>query len=184
MPIAIAAVVVVCGAQIATAADDTLAARTATVCGLESPDLPATIQVPDDLRIAVVRMLKQSETFRRQCRRLADATWLRVLVRRNMNILERSYRARSLIRRARSGMVLVLVEISPAGNPVEWIAHEFEHALEQLEGVPLSDLAGRSRLVWHSSEGMFETERAIRAGRTVVAEMRLVKLPHPDKLVE
>ena len=81
-------------------------------------------------------------------------------------------------------MVLVLVELSPAGSPVEWIAHEFEHALEQLEGVPLCRSRRALRLVWHSADGMFETERAIRAGRTVLEEMRLDKRSRPDKLVE
>ena len=53
-----------------------------------------------------------------------------------------------------------------------WIAHEFEHLIEQLEGVDLRDLAHRRQGVWHSGDEMFETERAIRAGVQVMHEMR------------
>ena len=182
--LAIVAIVVTCGGQVAVASDATIPPFASAACEGESAGLPGTIQVPEDLRRDVERMLKRSATFREQCRRLAQATWMHVLVRINVGLADRNYRARSVIRRARSGLIFMFVDLSPQGSPVEWIAHEFEHALEQLEGVALSDLVERSGMVWRSSEGMFETERAIRAGRAVVGEMRALKVARQDKLVE
>lgn len=169
--IAVVSFVLACAAQLSGASDDAVSTRPRSVCRAESPRLPDTVQLADDLRADVHTMLRQSATFRNQCQRIADTRLLYVRVRRNPGLVERSYRAKSVIVRARSGVIVVLVELSSHGSPVEWIAHEFEHVLEQLDGVRLRQLAGRSG-VWQSSEGMFETERAILAGRTVVEQMR------------
>jgi hypothetical protein len=58
------------------------------------------------------------------------------------------------------------------GRQTEWIAHEFEHMLEQIQGQRLKALAGKVRGVWQSSAGMYETLRAIKVGRAVAAEAR------------
>ena len=110
--------------------------------------------------------------FRDQCRHLADAPRLHVLVRIDGLIAFCSCRARSVIHRTREGPIVAIVGISPSGNPIEWIAHEFEHLLEQLDGLRLADLAFHTKGVWRTSDQMFETERAIRAGRAVLEDMR------------
>jgi len=152
-------------------------------CTASSPQLPATIAIAGELRGAVERMLLRSATFRTQCRRMAGAPRLHVLVRLNPQIPSETCRARSVIQHTSSGFIIATVEIGPWGSPVPWIAHEFEHLLEQLEGIRLEALAGRSSGVWRTTGTMFETERAIRAGLTVADEMRRTD-PKSDKFVE
>lgn len=124
------------------------------------------------IRLAGTRMIKRSPTFRSQLDRLEKADGLSVRVHIDLAIDQRSFRARSVILRCRNGEMIATVAIGPGGSPVEWIAHEFEHILEQLEGLHLPSLAGTSG-IWRSGNGeMFETERAIRAGRLVLHEMR------------
>lgn len=143
----------------------------ATLCSAATPRLPPTITLTDDLQRPIETMLKRSATFREQCRRIASAPRLHVLVRVNVQIVGTSCRARSVIQTTTSGIIVAVVEISPAGDPVPWIAHEFEHLLEQLDGLRLTELADRHRGVWRTIGETFETERAIRAGRQVADEI-------------
>jgi hypothetical protein len=182
---ALAVLLIVCAGSVFPASGrGSIPTEAPTWCGESQPRLPDTVQIEGHLRAPVQRMLTLSATFRQQCRRAADAPWVRVVVRVNPAIVERSFRARSVIRRSRSGLILALVEIGPLGSPVEWIAHEFEHVLEQLDGLPLRQLAGRTGGVWQSSENVFETERAIRVGRTVADEVRRRRAADGDILVE
>ena len=81
------------------------------------------------------------------------------------------YRARSVIHRLRSGELLALVDLPVLGRPTEWIAHEFEHVLEMIDGRDLPRLAQKqARGVWRSFDGMIETSRATDAGRSVLLE--------------
>ena len=82
-----------------------------------------------------------SATFRAQCRRIAEAPSLRVVIRIDPALVERRYRARTLIARTPSGEIFARVDVSLRLNPVEWIAHEFEHLIEQLDGLDLPALA-------------------------------------------
>jgi hypothetical protein len=148
--------------------------------------LPATVSVPGDLRRHVESMLAMSATFRAQCRRIAEAPSLRVVIRIDPALVERSYRARTSIARTSSGEIFARVDVSLRLNPVEWIAHEFEHLIEQLDGLDLPALAARHKGVWLSTDKMFETMRAIDAGRAVAAEMRRARrrLSWGDTFVE
>lgn len=132
---------------------------------------PAGVSVPGDLRRHVESMLVVSATFRAQCRRIAEAPSLRVVIRVDPALVDRSYRARTWFARAPSGGIFARVHVSLRLNPVEWIAHEFEHVIEQLDGVDLPALAAGHKGVWLSTDKMFETIRAIDAGRAVAAEM-------------
>ena len=152
-------------------------------CAADTPRVPVTIRIGDGLQEHVAAMLKASSTFREQCRRLAESPSVRVTIRKNAWLLDRSFRAKSRIERSRAGLILALVEITPSGSPAEWIAHEFEHILEQMDGWKLSEMVGRGP-AWRSSENMFETERAIRAGRRVADELRRSRRVARDKLVE
>jgi hypothetical protein len=138
-------------------------------CGSGSR-LPATVYAPAELLRYVDAMLSSSHTFRTQCRRIADAPWLRVLIQVDPALAEWRYRARTTIDRVATGEMLARVRISPRHNPIEWIAHEFEHIVEQLDGVSLPSLQAANKGVWFSMEQMYETARAIGAGRAVVAE--------------
>jgi hypothetical protein len=162
-----------CGARRSSASGvDEAAVPTLEVCTARSPRLPATIALAESLRVAVQAMLQRSATFRYQCRRLADAPQLYVRVRVDVLIAFCTCRARSEIQRSGAGALVAVVGISPSGSPIEWIAHEFEHLLEQLDGLRLADLAAKTNGVWRTSGEMFETERAIRAGHAVLDDMR------------
>jgi hypothetical protein len=64
------------------------------------------------------------------------------------------------------------VTVSPGAHQEEWIAHEFEHILEQLDGQNLPQMArSHAKDVWFSGSDVIETDRAIKAGRTVRREM-------------
>jgi hypothetical protein len=140
--------------------------------GIARTELPHAIHVADDLRRPIDTMLRKSATFRSQCRQIARASRLYVRVRTDMRIVDKPYRARTTICRLASGAVVAAIDITAFGDPTEWLAHEFEHLIEQLEGVELRDLERRRQGVWHSADETFETERAIRVGRTVADEVR------------
>ena len=162
-------IVLWCGGA-ADAADSDL--KLAVVPCLSGSMLPATVYMPAALLRYVDAMLSSSHTFRTQCRRIADAPRLRVLIRIDPALAEWRHRARTTIDRVATGEMLARVRISPRHNPIEWIAHEFEHIVEQLDGVSLPSLQAVNKGVWFSTEEMYETARAIGAGRTVVAETR------------
>jgi hypothetical protein len=134
--------------------------------------MPETIHVADDLRGPVDTMLRKSAAFRSQCRQIARVPQLYARVRVDPRLVDRPYRARSTICRLTSGAIVADIDIAAAGDPTEWLAHEFEHLVEQLDGLELRDLARRRQGAWHSTDEMFETDRAIRMGRIVLDEVR------------
>jgi len=143
--------------------------------GRRQPDAsPSTrsIQFAPELRPDVERLLQRSATFREQYRRIAESASLIVGVRTDVKLCETSYRARTTFHRYRSGLVVADVLIAPSAHPGEWIAHEFEHILELLAGRNLTQLASsHASDVWFSGTDVIETDRAIRAGRTVRDEV-------------
>jgi hypothetical protein len=157
-----------CGASQTRAADPD--PRPLTVPCVSGSTLPANVYLPPQLLRHVDVMLLASQTFRAQCRRIAGVPRLRVLIRVEPKLAERPYRAMTTIERVVTGEVLARVLISERHNPIEWLAHEFEHVIEQLDGLRLAALEAANRGVWISVEQMYETARAIEAGRTVVAE--------------
>jgi hypothetical protein len=132
-----------------------------------------SIQFPRELRSQVDRMLQQSPTFREQYRRIAEAGSLVVGVHVDVRLCETSYKARTTFRRYQSGLIVADVSISPGAHQEEWMAHEFEHILEQLDGQNLTQMArNQAKDVWFSGSDVIETDRAIKAGRTVRTEMQ------------
>ena len=134
--------------------------------------LPETIQVADDLRRPVDSMLRKSTAFRSQCRQIARVPQLYARVRIDARLADKPYRARTTIHRLPSGAIVADIDITPVGDPTEWLAHEFEHLIEQIDGLELSELARRRQGAWHSIDDMFEPDRAIRMGRTVLDQVR------------
>jgi hypothetical protein len=134
--------------------------------------LPDTVQVADDLRRPVDTMLRKSPAFRSQCRQIARVPQLYARVRIDVRLVDKPYRARTTIHRLSSGAIVADIDITSLGDPTEWLAHELEHLIEQLDGLELRDLARRRQGAWHSADEMFETDRAIRMGRTVLDEVR------------
>ena len=154
-------------------------------CASTASALPATVSVPDDLHRHIASMLSLSATFRAQCRRIAEASKLLVLMRLDPALVDRSYKARTAIHRTTSGIMVAQVQLSVRTDPVEWIAHEIEHIVEQLDGLSLPALAAVNHGAWLTADQTFETRRAIEAGRAVVDEMtRARRRRQRDKFVE
>ena len=142
----------------------------ASACDAAVPALPETIALADGLDVVVRHVLEHSPKFRQQCRQLAAAPHLRATVRvafrRVGAIRPRAHvvsqeRVRRDRREHRAGSVADLTEL---------IAHEFEHLIEQLDGVDLTALS-RDGQAHRLSDGAFETERAVAAGQRVAGEV-------------
>jgi hypothetical protein len=120
-------------------------------------------------------MARRSPTFRRQCARIAHASDLVVQLEwRPAPATSIDVRAETRITR-KGGRVTAIVRLRSVDDPVELIAHEIEHIIEQLDGVDLharaavTDSGVRLR---GGKQPMFETTRATRVGLAVAAEMR------------
>jgi hypothetical protein len=166
-------VLVVLAASRSWAQADNVGSASTAPCGAFGAvvHMPDAIHLADDLRRPVDMMLRKSAAFRSQCRQIARAPQLYVRVRVDARIVNKPYRARTTICRLFSGATVADIDIAPVGDPTEWIAHEFEHLIEQLDGLELGDLERRRQGAWHSADEMFETDRAIRMGRTVLDEV-------------
>jgi hypothetical protein len=144
---------------------------TQTSCGATDGRLPPNVQVHSSLQRQVQEMLQRSEDFRRQCGELAANPTVYVRVRVSSIGMPARYCARSVVLRMTDGPLLIFVEIERTVNWAEWLAHEFEHVLEQAEGLRLKDLRARKDS-WESGDAVFETARAIGVGRAVRKQMR------------
>ena len=139
--------------------------------------MAGSLHIAPPLRGVVVDLCRRSPTFRRQVARLTDADGLTVTVHRLVLPPPSTalWRAQTLITRV-GGLVRSADVQVPAGDArlmAELIAHEFEHILEQLDGVDLKRWVGRSgvRRVGADREGSpIETERAQQVGRLVAGE--------------
>jgi hypothetical protein len=148
----------------------------------EAGQFPQTVQIDRAVQPFISVMLERSPTFRAQCRRVAGTRQLYIRVHVNGFLVSNRFRARTRISRFESGVVIAEVELRTPWAPEEWIAHEFEHVLEQVDRVPLAELVDKTGSVWRTADDMFESERAIRAGRTVVAEIRRRPRPRAPRL--
>jgi hypothetical protein len=133
-------------------------------------DLAGGLQIAPWLQPIVVDVCRRSPTFRRQVARLADVDGLTVTVHRLMlpSPSTALWRVGGLVRSAD-----VQVPSGDARMMAELLAHEFEHILEQLDGVDLKRWVGRSgvRRVGADREGSpIETERAQQVGRLVAGQ--------------
>ena len=142
-----------------------------------SDELPSNIAAPDVLREVASAMLRVSPTFRRQCARLAGARDLVVTVDHTQMAGSRPYVASTRIHRLGDRRLKAEVHIGPGGNREELLAHEFEHIIEQLDGIDLAALAKRPGTGVHlvPNESEFETDRAVIVGRQVARELRTMR---------
>lgn len=163
------------------------------VCAVASPasaatrlvplDYPRSLKVEANLRTTIEQMRASSETFRAQCARLDSEDRVVVLLRLDPSLSKVRFRARSTIKRYSSGLLVATVSVAPASDQAEWIAHEFEHVLEMLDGgYPAADVRQQRHGYTTSADGMIESARAIAAGRAVLHETRAIDVS--DKFVE
>jgi hypothetical protein len=136
--------------------------------------MPPNIVIPGVYRPAVAAMLRYSPTFRRQCSRIALTPDLRIEVTPSLLPGLLPDEALTRIVRRPGGQIEAGVQLGTIGDPVLLIAHEFEHILEQLDGVDLASMASRTATGVHRRPGSehFETDRAIAAGRRVAEEVQ------------
>jgi hypothetical protein len=124
-------------------------------------------------------MIAGSSTFRAQCRRLADAPALYVRLRVVDSLTPSTLRAVSVIQRTQSGPLLASVDILEGVDAVEWIAHELEHVIEQVEGVRIRNICAEEPRLCEAVPGAIDTMRAVLAGRVVLTEVeRSSREPH------
>jgi Tol biopolymer transport system component len=139
--------------------------------------LPSNLTAGAVFRPALERMWQSSGTFRRQCGRLSAAPQLQVnLLMEELARRPSSYRARAAMKRQSGALVSVHIHLTRFEDPIELIAHEIEHVIEQLEGVDLGAQAGTGN-VWKREDGAFETQRAIEVGRRVAREVNAAEDP-------
>ena len=146
-------------------------------CGRST--LPANVEFFSDLNRVVQRIYDRSPTFRWQCERIASAPHLRVRVHINTRI-PRVCRALTVIQR-QGFQIRADVHLRPGSDYSELIGHEFEHLLEQIEGLNLRRLARvRGSGVREVEHELFESDRAQDAGRVVAAEFYKNRAPATD----
>jgi hypothetical protein len=136
---------------------------------------PANLIVSPMFRPLVELMLRESPTFRRQCLRISGAPNLTVRLYIHGMPLRSDVRATTTLTRHEHGRVSALIDIAVRHDVEELIAHEFEHIIEQLDGIDLASRAARPHTGVTSldpEENVYETTRAKRVGLKVVSELR------------
>ena len=140
-------------------------------------DRPCNLVVPAAIRPVLQMMWERSPTFRLQCARIGTEFGLVVelFLQPATSLAQSGGRAVSRITRDPAGRLdarVYLASLIPPAKLVEFIAHELEHIVEQLDGVELDQIARRApATVWQSGQGAFETARAVRIGLRVAADV-------------
>ena len=138
----------------------------------EMSGLPQNLDVDQTLLPVLRAMWERSRTFRSQCARIEHTRSLKLVLRWGQAAQLRSSGARAEIvtLNGRTRAEIVVRRDLVYSQLVAVIAHEFEHIVEQLDGVRLTGRAQEG--VTRDSDGTFETARATRIGQTVAHEMR------------
>jgi hypothetical protein len=137
--------------------------------------VPPNLIVSAPLQQIVRAMLRDSPTFRRQCARLAGAPSLTVTLEPVLIAANARSQAITNFGADRDGRKHAHVQLGQlARDRQEIIAHEFEHIIEQLDGVDLPSVARQTTAGVHLTDDAdrFETDRAVAIGRQVSDEIR------------
>jgi len=135
---------------------------------------PPNFIVTPQFRPVVSLMLRRSQTFRRQCQRIAHAPHVTVALQRARLPMPGGVRARTQMVRADAGMYAA-IHIPALDDDVELIAHEVEHIIEQLDEIDLAAAASRTNtgvVASAKDQPVFETRRATQVGLNVAREVR------------
>jgi hypothetical protein len=138
-----------------------------------SPQPISNICVDDPLEPLVSTLLAKSPTFRRQWAVISASRLVRVTVRSRPGMEDfGSTRAKTQVSRSAHGAIRATIEVPGATDLTELLPHEFEHVIEQLDGLDLPALAQRHEGgVVEVRRGVFETARARAAGLQVHREV-------------
>ncbi len=132
--------------------------------------LPPNLVVSEALRPLVMRMLRQSSTFRRQCAHLAEHPDVRVHIEPVIGV--KGGRARAIMTRdGGTARAMVQIDWRRPESFVEHIAHELEHVLEHADGLDLRRLTRQRVDGVALVAGRYETARALCVGRRVAEEV-------------
>lgn len=139
-------------------------------------DFPTKIWVQEPLRETVSRMWATSPTFRQQCLRVQAAGAIQVQLRLDPTLATNTtHRAMCELRVYETGAVIARLSVAPMSLP-ELIGHEMEHVCERLEGVRVDRETQAHKPGYYLIDPFrprYETDRAIRVGRQVMAEMNI-----------
>jgi hypothetical protein len=136
--------------------------------------IPSNIE-PGVFAAEMQALLRRSDTFRAQCARIAADRRVRITLA-IVSTLD-SGRAQTTLRRYRSGTLEADVSVLFGEDYRELLAHEFEHVIEQIDGVNLRQEVAEGR-AWLLPGGAFETSRALATGVRVVHEVAALQT-HP-----
>ena len=153
-----------------TAARLYVAARGYDADDVDTPNLAVTSMYQP----LIAQMLERSPSFRRQCARLARATNLEITLRSEPRSDHHANAWTTIVRRA-DGTRQVTISIVTGPRTIELIAHEFEHVIEQIDGIDLrhkaTQRASGVRTCDCGHVAMYETDRAIAAGLQVARQV-------------
>jgi hypothetical protein len=140
-------------------------------------ELPGNVQPSSDLLPTLEKMWLRSPTFRQQCQRIAATPTLTVRIGVGVRLpMFRDSHAVTEFERMSDGTTSATVCIFNLRHLVKFIGHEFEHLVEQIEGIHLQSLAlQHGSGVYRTNQGYYETARAIKAGEKVYAEFRTAR---------
>jgi hypothetical protein len=142
---------------------------------IDHPALPPNVEVSETYRPVLESMLRYSPTFRRQCLRIASEPDLRVSVSGYLGPRPAAARAFTRFAREQSGKLSADIHFNAFDDAIELIAHEFEHVIEQVDGVDLPSKAAQADSGVHAIDSggtIFETRRATKVGLKVAQEVR------------
>ena len=136
---------------------------------LRDGQVPPNLVAPEVLTPLLTRMWRSSATFRRQCAQLAEHP--EVTIQIALDPRTTHGRAVSRVHRGEAGVrASVQIEMRDPAQYVEYLAHELEHVLEQIDGTDRVRLARQHVDGVVNVGGVYETARARSVGRTVARE--------------
>jgi hypothetical protein len=142
-------------------------------------DFPTKIWVQDALRDTVARLWVSSPTFRRQGMQIQAAGAVQVQLRIDPSLVDNpQHVAICELRQYSRGALIARIAVSPV-RVAEMIGHEMEHVCERLDGIKVENETRKHVPGYYAmgvTEMRYETERAIRVGRQVLAESNLATL--------
>jgi hypothetical protein len=131
--------------------------------------VPPNLVAPEVLRPLLTRMWRSSATFRRQCAQLAEHP--EVTIRIALDPRTTHGRVLSRVDRREADLsASVQIEMRDPARYIEYLAHELEHVLEQIEGLDLVRLKRQRVDGAEYVGGQHETARARSVGRIVARE--------------
>ena len=141
------------------------------VCAQVDGIMPTNVVVPEPFPGLVRDMLALSPTFRAQCRRVAEAGHVRIILRLDMRSPHRNSAARAEFTYTETGELLARIDLYLSTNYAPILAHEFEHVIEQIDRIDVPGLARERREAHEIEPGVYETDRADSVEAVVEREM-------------